>query len=153
MRIEDLPRIVTTRLVKSVDLNHHGTLFAGRMAEWLVEVGFLTSRQALACDPRNIVCVRLHGMDFTRSAENGATVLMEGRVVYVGRSSITVYVECFTLAPLTNDRTRITDGFATFTKIVEGKTVPHGLDVEPPQEPEAVRLWSIIEEERQRRAK
>lgn len=153
MRIEDLPRIVTTRLVKSVDLNHHGTLFAGRMAEWLVEVGFLTARQALACDPRHIVCVRLHGMDFTRSAENGSTVLMEGRVVYVGRSSITIYVQCFTLAPLTNERTPITEGFATFTKIVEGKTVPHGLTVEPPQEPEAVRLWTIIEEERQRRAK
>ncbi|MCX8104200.1 MAG: acyl-CoA thioesterase, partial [Candidatus Bipolaricaulota bacterium] len=124
MRIEDLPRIVTTRLVKSVDLNHHGTLFAGRMAEWLVEVGFLTARQALACDPRNIVCVRLHGMDFTRSAENGATVLMEGRVAHLGRSSIAVYVQCFTLAPLTNERTLVTEGFVTFTKIVEGKTVP-----------------------------
>ena len=27
----------TTRLVKSEDLNHHGTLFAGRMSEWFVE--------------------------------------------------------------------------------------------------------------------
>jgi hypothetical protein len=29
------------RLVKSEDLNHHGTLFAGRTAEWFVESGFL----------------------------------------------------------------------------------------------------------------
>ncbi len=153
MRIEELPRVITTRLVKSVDLNHHGTLFAGRMAEWLVEIGFLTARQALACDPRELVCVRLHGMNFTRSAENGATVLMEGRVAHVGRTSITVFVQCFTLAPLSNERTSITEGLTTFTKIVEGKTVPHGLVVEPPQEPEAVKLWNIIETERQQRAK
>ncbi len=153
MRIEELPRVVTTRLVKSVDLNHHGTLFAGRMAEWLVETGFLTARQALACDPRNIVCVRLHGMDFKRSAENGATVLLEGRVAHVGNRSLTVYVECFTLAPLTNERTQITEGFATFTKIVEGKSVPHDLSVEPPQEPQAVALWEAVEQERRARAK
>jgi len=31
--------MVTMRLVKSEDLNHHGTLFAGRTAEWFVESG------------------------------------------------------------------------------------------------------------------
>ena len=33
--------MVTMRLVKSEDLNHHGTLFAGRTAEWFVESGFI----------------------------------------------------------------------------------------------------------------
>lgn len=32
-----------SHLVKSEDLNHHGTLFAGRTAEWLVEAGFVTA--------------------------------------------------------------------------------------------------------------
>lgn len=27
-----------SHLIKSEDLNHHGTLFAGRTAEWLVEL-------------------------------------------------------------------------------------------------------------------
>ncbi len=31
--------IVTNRFVKSEDLNHHGTLFAGRTSEWFVETG------------------------------------------------------------------------------------------------------------------
>lgn len=30
-------RAKISRLVKSEDLNHHGTLFAGRMSEWFVE--------------------------------------------------------------------------------------------------------------------
>jgi len=34
-------------LVKSEDLNHHGTLFAGRGAEWLVEAGFIAAANLL----------------------------------------------------------------------------------------------------------
>ena len=30
-------------LVRSEDLNHHGTLFAGQMAKWLVEAGVITA--------------------------------------------------------------------------------------------------------------
>lgn len=31
----------TSRLVKPQELNHHGTLFAGRMSEWFVENCFI----------------------------------------------------------------------------------------------------------------
>ncbi|MDP2989667.1 MAG: hypothetical protein Q8O57_03775 [Kiritimatiellota bacterium] len=34
---------VTNHLVKSEDLNHHGTLYAGRTAEWFVESGFIAA--------------------------------------------------------------------------------------------------------------
>ena len=39
--------VVTSRLVKSEDLNHHGTLFAGRTAEWFVESGFIAATSLL----------------------------------------------------------------------------------------------------------
>lgn len=32
---------VTYRMVIQEDLNHHGTLFAGRAAEWFVATGFM----------------------------------------------------------------------------------------------------------------
>ena len=38
------------RLVKSEDLNHHGTLFAGRSAEWFVEAGFIAAGALYALD-------------------------------------------------------------------------------------------------------
>ena len=44
------------RLVKSNDLNHHGTLFAGRTAEWFVESGFIAAAGVL--DPKNLVCLK-----------------------------------------------------------------------------------------------
>ena len=34
-----MPIYKTYHLVKSEDLNHHGTLYAGRNAEWFVESG------------------------------------------------------------------------------------------------------------------
>ena len=45
----------TTRLVKSQDLNHHGTLFAGRMAEWFTESCFLAASRLLG-RPEDLVC-------------------------------------------------------------------------------------------------
>jgi len=47
-------------LIKSEDLNHHGTLFAGRGAEWMVEAGFVAAANFAAAsvypmfeDPRH----------------------------------------------------------------------------------------------------
>ena len=52
-----------SHLVKSEDLNHHGTLFAGRTAEWLVEAGFVTAA-AEHGRPQDVLCVNVHGFTF-----------------------------------------------------------------------------------------
>ncbi len=41
MRIDTLPTAAVSHLVRSGDLNRHGTLFAGRMSEWVVEAAFI----------------------------------------------------------------------------------------------------------------
>lgn len=66
-RIHNPESNITMRLVKSEDLNHHGTLFAGRTAEWFVESGFIAATTLL--DPKNIVCLKIHGMYFTSPAK------------------------------------------------------------------------------------
>ena len=53
------------RLVKSEDLNHHGTLFAGKTAMWFVESGFIAA--ASLTHPENIVCLNIHGMLFEKT--------------------------------------------------------------------------------------
>jgi acyl-CoA hydrolase len=50
------------RLVKSENLNHHGTQFAGRSAEWFVEARFIATASALPA--QNIVRLKIHGMTF-----------------------------------------------------------------------------------------
>ncbi len=81
---------VTMRLIKSEDLNHHGTLFAGRTAEWFVESGFIASTSLL--DPKNVVCLKVHGMHFTSPANPGEVLKFDSKIVYTGRSSLVAYI-------------------------------------------------------------
>jgi acyl-CoA hydrolase len=117
------------RLVKSEDLNHHGTLFAGRSAEWFVEAGFIAAASALTAS--SIVCLKIHGMTFTSPVPPGAIACFESKIVHTGRTSLVTYI-CLKL----RDREApVLDGFITFVHVnEEGKPQPHGLSFEPETE-------------------
>ena len=110
------------RLVKSEDLNHHRTLFAGRCAEWFVEAGFIAVASVLPAG--SIVCLKIHGLTFTKPLQSGDIACFESKIVYAGTSSIKVYVVL-----RENDQdTPIVEGFITFVHVDDaGKTQPHGL--------------------------
>ena len=67
---------VINHLVKSEDLNHHGTLFAGKTAMWFVESGFIAA--ASLTNPENTVCLNIHGMLFMKPIHNAMPVVLEG---------------------------------------------------------------------------
>ncbi len=148
MQIDDLPTITASHLAKSVDLNHHGTLFAGRMAEWVVEVGFLTAREVLACEPRQLVCACLDRLDFTRSVPSGSTVVIVGRAAHVGRSSVAIFMEASLLTG--GVPVPVTAGYATFVHIDKDGATPHGVKVEVPREPVARARWDQVLEQHKR---
>ena len=56
--------ISTRHLVKGEDLNHHGTLYAGRGVEWMVEAGFMTA--SAATESEDIVCMRINSLLFSK---------------------------------------------------------------------------------------
>ena len=117
---------LTMRLVKSEDLNHHGTLFAGRTAEWFVESGFIAAASLL--NPQNIVCLKIHGMFFTKPAVSGDVLKFSSKVVYTGRTSITSYVQVVK----NGADTPLVDGFVTFIHVDEKtKPSPHFLEINP----------------------
>jgi acyl-CoA hydrolase len=113
------------RLVKSEDLNHHRTLFAGRCAEWFVEAGFIAVASVLPAG--NIVCLKIHGLTFTKPLQSGDIACFESKIVYIGTSSIKVYV-----ALRENDQDApVVEGFITFVHVDDsGNTQPHGLILE-----------------------
>jgi len=118
--------IITTRLVKSEDLNHHGTLFAGRTAEWFVESGFIAATSFL--NPQSVVCLNIHGMFFTRPARSGDILRFSSSIVYTGRTSLTVYVH----VEKRGDERPLVDGFVTFIHVDENtRPSAHFLDIEP----------------------
>jgi acyl-CoA hydrolase len=121
---------VIHHLIKSEDLNHHGTLFAGRSAEWFVESGFVAA--ASLTRPENIVCLKIHGMAFTRPVRLGEIVRFTSRIVLTGRSRMVAYIQmCGHAEDL------IVEGFITFVHVdADGKPLPHEITVTPDGEEE-----------------
>lgn len=118
------PRTYTNyRLVKNEDLNHHGTLYAGRSAEWFVEAGFIAA--ASLTRPENIVCVKIHGMVFTRPVLVGEIIAFESKIILAGRSSMHAYVGMLAKGDL------VMDGFITFVNVDHNaKALPHGIVID-----------------------
>lgn len=118
------PVYSSMRLVKGEDLNHHGTLYAGRTAEWFVEAGFIAAASQTA--PENIVCLKIHGMTFSRSIRKGELVCFKSRIARVGRSRIVALIEVWVADHLA------VRGFITFIHVdAEGNPQPHGLTLTP----------------------
>ncbi len=126
-------------LVKGEDLNHHRTLYAGRGAEWLVEAGFIAASNLIS--PEYILCLKVHGMTFTRPVKPGEVVRFDSQIVLTGRSRLIAYIRATTKGELT------VDGFITFVYVDDhGKSRPHGItiDAETPEEIEMQRRASEL---------
>lgn len=121
----EIKKVSMCRLVKGGDLNHHGTLFAGRGAEWFVEAGFIAA--ASLTSPESTVCVKIHGMVFTRPVRKGSLIRCESKIVLAGRTSLVAYVKIM----LHPSEEFIVDGFLTFINVdQQGKPTPHGISIE-----------------------
>lgn len=123
------PVYTSMHLVKGEDLNHHGTLFAGRTAEWFVESGFISA--ASTTKPENIVCLKIHGMTFTRPIHKGELAKFTSRIVMTGHTKLVSLIECEVKGVV------VVRGFITFVNVdLEGKPLPHGITVVPETEEE-----------------
>lgn len=128
MRIETF---CTNHLVKQEDLNHHGTLYAGRTAEWFVEAGFISA--AKLTQPENIVCVKIHGMRFAKPVRRGEILCLESKIVYSGRTSLVSHIRA------KRNSEKLLEGFITFVHVDQnGNSVPHNITIEPISEEEIV---------------
>ena len=121
----------TYHLVKQEDLNHHGTLYAGRTAEWFVESGFIAA--AKLTHPENIVCLKIHGMRFNKPIKRGEIFCLESQIVYAGKTSLIAFVR----AKKNNEN--LLEGFITFVHVdLDGKPLPHHITIEPVTEEETI---------------
>jgi len=133
--MKELRTFITHRLVKSEDLNHHGTLFAGRTAEWFIESGFISATEKVR--PEHLICLKIHGLHFTRPARIGDVICFSSKVVLAGTTSLTTYTKMF---KRDNPDEVMVDGFTTFIH-VNRHTTPsaHGIVIKP-QTPEDKKL-------------
>ena len=132
----EIKSVITHRLVKSEDLNHHKTLFAGRCAEWFVESSFIAIASYIS--PEHVVCLKIHGMEFLHPIHAGDILTFESKIVANGKSTLTAFTRIY------KDRTpeiTFSDGFATFVHVDDDtKPQPHGIVITPKTE-EDIRLY------------
>jgi acyl-CoA hydrolase len=130
----EIKKYVSHRMVKGEDLNHHGTLFAGRTAQWFVEAGFIAA--ASLTHPKNTLCLKIHGMLFKKPVQNGNVIRFESRVVHSGVTSLTTFIQVFD----SDTEGFLLEGFITFVHVDETeRPTPHGLVIKP-SEPEYIKL-------------
>ncbi|MCL1922273.1 MAG: acyl-CoA thioesterase [Propionibacteriaceae bacterium] len=117
--------ITLRHIVMGQDLNHHGTLYAGRCVEWMVEAGLIA-----ACDAtrrNHIVCVHINDLSFRTPVHKGDQVEYTSTLCYAGRSSLVVYVRVESV--MTGGF--VVDGFFTYVNVTDdGAPLTHGIVVE-----------------------
>jgi len=128
------------KLVKGEDLNHHDTLFAGRMTEWFVESCFITAANEYK-HPENLVCVKIHELNFNTPIRKGDIINIQSKICFAGKTSLTVYGKVIR----NNDDKILVDGYITFVCIDEnGCKMPHNLILDEPNTEEDIKLINKI---------
>ena len=95
----------------------------------MVEAGFIAASSLLPAE--YVLCLKIHGMVFSRPVNPGEVVKFESRIVLTGRSRLVAYIQA-----TTKDEPTV-DGFITFVYIDdEGKSRPHGITIEAETEEE-----------------
>lgn len=122
----------TSRLVKGEDMNHHDTLFAGRMAEWIAEASFLGASNLYGKygEEDHLVAVEIHSMKYLGPSFNGDMIRFVSTGIQAGKTSLTVY----TKALRNNTDIKVAEGFVTFV-CIDGnkKKIPHNIVINEPE--------------------
>jgi acyl-CoA hydrolase len=124
------PPTTLVDIVFPQDTNHHGTLFGGVGLAHMDKVAFITASRHGRVDFVTASCERV---DFDAPARLGDLVEATGRIVRVGRRSLSVEVELVAEAPLSGERRRC--GRAVFHMVAVGGLEKSG-GVLPPLAPE-----------------
>lgn len=101
--------VVTVHLVRQADLNGAGRLFGGILMQWIDEVAGLV---ALRHTQMNVTTACVDNLQFLHGAYPNDRVVIVGKPVYVGNSSIIVKVETF-VEKLKEDKKLINQAYLT----------------------------------------
>ena len=122
----------TSKLIKSQDLNHHDTLFAGRLAEWIAEASFMGASDLYGKygETDHLVAVEMHSMKYLGPSFNGDIIRFVTTGIQAGRTSLTVHTKA-----LRNDTDeKIAECFVTFVCIdFEKQKIPHNIVIDEPE--------------------
>jgi len=84
-------QLISTHICKTRDVGNHGNLFGGVMLSWLDEAG--AGLAAEFAETGKIVTKHISALDFKSAVRPGQLIKTYGRIVKVGRTSLTIEIE------------------------------------------------------------
>ena len=122
----------TYHIIQPADLNAAGRLFGGTLMCWIDEVAALVARRH---SQRAVTTGSVDKLTFLNAAYQMDTIVLSGKVCYVGNTSMVVKVESF-VERITGERDKINRAFLTLIALDEHEkpTQVPGLIVETDEE-------------------
>ncbi|MFC0089890.1 acyl-CoA thioesterase [Allobacillus sp. GCM10007491] len=103
------------------DTNMHGTLFGGKLMEYLDDVGAIASTRHAR---KPVVTASTDSVDFLHPVKAGHTICLEAFVTWTHRSSMEVFVKAITENLLTGERQVCATAFMTMVAVdADGRPV------------------------------
>ena len=84
-------QLISTHICKTRDVGNHGNLFGGVMLSWLDEAG--ASFVCEFAETGKIVTKHISALDFKSAVRPGQLIKMYGRIVKIGKTSVTIEIE------------------------------------------------------------
>ena len=82
-------------LICPAHINHYGRLFGGQLLKWIDELAGIV---AIRHCGGTVTTAAIDNLQFKAPAYSGNLIVLEGRITYVGRTSMEVRVDTFTEA-------------------------------------------------------
>lgn len=100
-------------LVRPLHINHYGRLFGGQLLEWIDEIaGIVAIRHSNAI----VTTAAIDNLQFKAPAFEGDMIVLEGRITYVGRTSMEVRVDTY-IETILGDRVMINKAYIDMVAI------------------------------------
>lgn len=112
----------TRKMIAHKDLNSNGTLFGGRVLDWIDEEAYIYCSCQL--DNDRVVTRSMSNIDFIASAIRGDIIEIGMEVVKLGKTSITV--SCNVRNKRTEQTITSVDSIVFVNLGPDGKPAPHG---------------------------
>ena len=140
-------RTIMTQLVFPQDTNHHGTMFGGKLMEYIDKTAAIAGTRHAR---KPVVTASSDSMDFLQPIRLGEVIQLEAFVTRTFRTSMEIYVKVDSEQPYTGERKTTVTAFLTGVALGEGGRPSPVPEVYPETEEERRLHESALERHEQR---
>ncbi len=106
-------------LVLSQHINGSGRLFGGVLLQWIDTVGAVVARRHCGGE---VTTAAIDNLEFVKGVTINSTVVMQGKITHVGRTSMEVCVETF-VEEMCGSRCLVNRAYIVFVAVKDGRPV------------------------------